>query len=154
VSGYSWVRDEFPVLLLRSYFPERTNRESAIIRDYLLEHLQEYDRIDFSVHVGQGLTPDPTHLPAVQRNTVQSSQKRIDVVGYRGNTASLIECKTHISHEVMGQLLVDRQLWLEAHPDDAEPRLVAIGRTSNEDALRVLSTHGIDVFLYAVPTPV
>jgi hypothetical protein len=66
MSGYSFQRDEFPELLLRSFYPERTDKESAVIRDYLLAHLAEFDRVDFSVRVGQGQTPDPTHLPGVQ----------------------------------------------------------------------------------------
>jgi hypothetical protein len=60
----------------------------------------------------------------------------------------LIEAKTRVTHAVLGQLLTDRQLWLEDHPDAKDPRLVAIGRTSDPDTLRVLSAHGIDVYLY------
>jgi hypothetical protein len=148
MSGYSFQRDEFPELLLRSFYPERTDKESAVIRDYLLAHLAEFDRVDFSVRVGQGQTPDPTHLPGVQANAVNSSKKRIDIVGQQGSTTVLIEAKTRVTHAVLGQLLTDRQLWLEDHPDAKDPRLVAIGRTSDPDTLRVLSAHGIDVYLY------
>jgi len=148
VSGYAWNADEFASLLLQSYYPERTAKESAIIRDYLKAHLAEFDHVDFSVRVGQGPTPEPNLLPAVARNVRESGKLRIDVVGYRGNTATLIEAKTHVSREVLGQLIAARHLWLEDHPDAPEPRLVAIGRTSNEDALRVFGANGVDVYLY------
>lgn len=150
MSGYDWRADEFVQLLLQSYYPERTTSESAIIRDYLKAHLTEFDRVQFSVRIGKGLAPDPSHLPGVQRNTVYSTQKRIDVVGWFGRAATLIEAKTHVSHEVLGQLLSDRHIWLEDYPDAPEPRLVAIGRSANEDVLRVLSASGIDVYLYAL----
>lgn len=147
--GYSFTRDDFPLLLLRTYYPERTDKESAVIRDYLVEHLSEFDAIDFSVRVGQGQTPDPTHLPGVQRNTIESSKKRIDIVARSGDQYFLIEAKMRVSHAVLGQLLTDRQLWLEDHPDALEPRLVAIGRTSDDDTIRVLTAHGITIYLYA-----
>jgi len=148
MSGYTWNADEFAALLLQSYFPERTQRESAIIRDYLREHLGEFERVDFSVRVGQGMTPEPGLLPAVARNVIDSSKLRVDVVGYRGSGATLVEAKTHISREVFGQLLAARHLWLEDHPDAPEPRLVAIGRTVNADALRVFAANGVDVYVY------
>lgn len=154
MSGYSWDADEFAQLLLQSYFPERTAKESAIIRDYLKAHLHEFDRVDFSVRVGQGMTPEPNLLPAVARNVRESGKLRIDMVGLRGNTTTLVEAKTHVSREVLGQLIAARDLWLEDHPGAPEPRLVAIGRTSNEDALRVFAARGVDVFLYPAESSV
>lgn len=149
MSGYTWQADEFTQLLLQKFYPERTDKESAIIRDYLRVHLGEFERVQFSVHIGKGLAPNPDHLPGVQQNTVRGTQKRIDVVGWSGNIPVLIEAKTHVSHEVLGQLLTDQHLWLEDYPDGPTPKLVAIGRHANDDALRALSANGIDVFLYA-----
>jgi hypothetical protein len=41
-----------------------------------------------------------------------------------------------------------RQLFLEELPDAPEPRLVVIGRTADQDAIRILTDHGVDVLLY------
>ena len=151
LSGYDYGPDSFAQLLIAKFYPERTDKESAIIRDYLKAHLIEFDRVSFSVRVGKGATPDPDHLPAIQRATVYSSQKRIDVVAWQGNQVFLIEAKSIVGYAVMGQLLLDRHLWLEDYPDSPEPSLVAIGRTSDPDSLRGLSSHGVDVFLYDAP---
>ena len=149
--GYLFTESEFAELLIRRSYPERTDLESALIRDYLLEHLSEFDRVEFSVRIGEGLTPDPSHLPAVQRNAVESSKKRIDLVGWFGHLVTLVEAKTVISHAVMGQLLMDRTVWMQQHPDDVEPRLVAIGRRGTPQDIDVLRAHGIDVYLYETP---
>ena len=148
-SGYDFTAADFPQLLIAKFYPERTDKESAVIRDYLLAHLAEFDRVSFSVRVGRGQTPNPDHLPGVQKSTVFSSQKRIDVVAFQGPTPFLIEAKSRVTHAVLGQLLTDRQLWMEDYPDSAAPQLVAIGRSSDEDTLRVLQDHGITVYLYA-----
>ena len=148
VDGYHFGRDQFALLLLRKFYPERTDVESAIIRDYLQQHLEEFDSIDFSVRIGQGLTPDASLLPQVAANAVRSSKKRIDMVAWQGSVPVLIEAKTRVSHEVLGQLLTDRHLWIEEHPDGPEPRLVAIGRRTDDDSLRALRAQGIDVYIY------
>jgi hypothetical protein len=148
VYDYAFGHDDLALLLLRRFYPERTDRESTIIRDYLLAHGAEFDKFAFSVRVGVGLTPDPTHLEGVQANTVFSTKKRIDMIAWVGNQAHIHEFKERVSPAVLGQLQTYRHLWLEENPDALDPRLVAIGRTSDEDTLRVLQANAIDVYIY------
>jgi hypothetical protein len=148
IEGYDFGSDSFAELLLRKFFPEKTQHETKLLLEYLVEHQHEFERCSVSVRIGAGLAPDPSHVPGVQRNTERSSRRRIDFVGWFGNEATLVEAKTRIGHAVLGQLLSDRILWGEEFPDAPEPRLVAIGRTSDEDSLRILASHGIDVYLY------
>jgi hypothetical protein len=48
----------------------------------------------------------------------------------------------------MGQLLMDRALWIAEHPDGQEPQLVAVGRRGSDRDVAVLVEHGISVYLY------
>ena len=140
-------------LLLRRFYPERTDRESGVIRDWLLAHGAEYDRFTFSVRVGEGLSADPTHLPAVQRATVFSSRKRIDVLAWQGDQVTIIEVKERVTPSSLGQILTYRHLWSEEHPELPEPALTIIGRYSDDDTLRSLSAHGVTVLLYESSAP-
>jgi len=148
VYDYDFSKDALALLLLRRFYPERTDRESTIIRDYLLAHGTEFDRFAFSVRVGVGQTPDPTHLEGVQTNTVFSTKKRIDMIAWKGSQAHIHEFKERVSPAVLGQLQTYRHLWLEENPDALEPRLVAIGRLADDDTLRVLQANAIDVYVY------
>lgn len=148
IEGYDFSAETFAELLLRRFYPERTDRESGVIRDFLRAHLAEFDKVSFSVRVGQGQPLAPGLEPGVARSVAFSSRKRIDVVGWQGNTAILVEAKDRVGSDVLGQLLRDRVLWMEEFPDGPEPRLVAIGRTSDDDTIRSLTAHGIDVLLY------
>lgn len=148
VEGYDYGRDKFGDVLLRKFFPEKTDHESALLRDYLTADGDAFDVWRFSVRIGRGAVPDPSHLESVQRQTAFVTKRRIDFVGQKGNQATLVELKTRVGAAVMGQLLTDRALWLEEFPDDPEPALVAVGRTSDDDALRVLTAHGITVILF------
>ena len=147
-SGYDFTRDDLASLLLAKFFPERPNGETAIIRDFLSAHGAEYDRLSFSVRVGVGLTPDPSHLPGIQKNTVDSSRKRIDILLWQGDQPTIAEVKQRVNPAALGQLQTYRHLWLEENPDAREPRLIAIGRTSDGDTLRVLTAAGVTVYLY------
>lgn len=145
---YLFDRNDLALLILKRFYPEKTDRESGVIRDYLLRHGAEFDRFAFSVRVGQGQPPDPTHLAGVQASTVRSTRKRIDMLAWTGDRAHIHEFKDRLGPGVLGQLQTYRHLWLEENPGAADPRLVAAARLSDDDTTRVLTANGIDVYLY------
>jgi hypothetical protein len=147
-NGYDFSKDDLATLLLRRFYPERTDRESTVIRDFLFSHGTEFDRFSFSVRVGQGTTPDPATLPAVQKNTLFSTRKRIDMLAWRGTQPVIIEVKDNITPASLGQILTYRHLWLEENPGAPEPELVVIGRTTDNDTVRALNAAGVTVYVY------
>jgi hypothetical protein len=83
-TGYAFDANRFAELLIAKSYPEKTDHESALLRDYLKVHLGEFDRVEFSVRIAPAVTPDPAHLEGVQRQALLNSMNRIDMVGYRG----------------------------------------------------------------------
>lgn len=148
IEGYDFGPESFEELLLRRFFPEKTEHESKLLLEFLVEYRRTFDRVSFSVRVGQGLTPNVEHEPGVQRASAFSSRRRIDFVGMQGLQATLVEAKTRVGHAVLGQLVSDRLLWLKEFPDGPEPLLVAVGRTSTPEDLETVTAHGITVLLY------
>lgn len=147
---YTFTGDQIAALLIARWYPEKTGREAGVIRDWLKVHYSEYDKLQFSVRIGEGMTPNPEHIGGIQYMTTRNTQKRIDVLAWRGARADIVECKERVTPGVLGQLQTYRQLFLEANPGQGEPGLVCIGRTSDPDTIRVLQTHGITVYLYPV----
>ena len=146
-----YTRGTLLELFARMQFPERTHRESALIRDFLTRHIHEYDNYQFSVRVGQGLTPDPSHLPGVQDNTRHSTKKRIDIVAWNGEQATIFEVKFRANPAAIGQLATYRHLWMEEHPNAREPELAVIARYTDPDTQRVYDAAGITLYLYEAP---
>lgn len=146
--GYAFGRDSLAELILRRYYPERTDQESAIIRDFLLARGREYDGFQFSVRVGEGAAPDPSHLPQIQAATTWNTKKRIDLLLWQGAQPTIGEVKLRIGPGVIGQLRTYRHLWMAENPEAKEPVLIAIGRSSDPDTLRVLEAEGITAYLY------
>lgn len=147
-TGYDYSRDTLLELFLRMQFPERTPKESALIRDFLQAHIHEYEPYSFTVRVGQGVTPNPDHLPGVQRQTVLNSQMRIDMLAWQGAQPFIFEVKERATHAAIGQLLTYRHLWMEEHPDDPAPQLAVIARTIDPDMERVFANSDVTVYLY------
>jgi|SRR5579864_7048629 len=145
---YAFDRNDFGYLLIRKAYPERTDGESAVIRAYLLAHLNEFDSIVFGKRVGQGQPPDPTHLPSIQKQTTINTQKRIDILAMRGRQPVIVEVKQSVTPAALGQILTYRHHYLEDTPDAPEPELVVVGRTSDADTLAALNAHGVTVILY------
>jgi hypothetical protein len=146
---YVFDAPDFSLLLIRKAFPERTDGESVVIRAFLLAHLREFDRLIFGKRVGQGEPPDPTHLPAIQLQTRLNTQKRIDLLAYRGTQPIIIEVKQRVTPAALGQILTYRHHFLEESPDAPEPELWVVGRESDADTLAALTAHGVTVYLYA-----
>ena len=148
LEGYTYDVLEFARLLIAKRYPERTDGESAVIRAYLLEHLTEYDRVQFSVRIGTPIAPDPAHPQPVQDGVVFSSKLRIDLLGWKGNALDLIEVKQRITPASLGQILTYRHVLLGEWPDAPEPRLVVVGREASPDAVAALQAHGVTVYVY------
>lgn len=151
-NGYWFTAADLPTLQVAKYYPERTSNESSVIRDYLNAHGREFERIGFSVRVGAAAAPDSSHMIGVQRSTIYSSRKRIDIVGQAGELYTLVEAKTRIEPSALGQILTYRKLFLEDNPDVREPALVVIGRYSDNDTVLSLVAHGVTVYIYE-PAP-
>jgi len=148
LQGYDYGVQDFAQLLLAKFYPERTDRESGIIRDYLLAHLSEFDRVSFTVRVGVGHEPDPSLPVRIQKQQKFVTQKRIDLLAWRGTQPVIVEAKYLVQPSALGQILGYRQLFLEDQPDAPEPELVVIGRASDPDTIRILQAHGVTVYLY------
>lgn len=151
IDGYLYNRDSLLKLFVGMQFPERTPRESALIVDFLNQHVHEYDRYAFTVRVGHGTPPNPDHLPGVQQQALRNSKMRIDMMAWSGSQPFIFEVKERAIHAAIGQCLTYAQLYAEDNPDEPYPILGVIARTIEPDMERVFQANGITVYLYAPP---
>ena len=135
-------------LLSLVQLPQMTVNESAIAHQWLMEHADEYDDVDFNVRVGNSLELGPEYDEATQRQAALLSQKRIDIVGFNGNAVTIVEVKLRISLSALGQLLGYALLWQAENPGTSEITLEAIGHDALIDAVEVLQAHGVQVELF------
>jgi len=135
-------------LLSLIQFPQMTVNESAIVHAWLLQFADSFDDVQFNVRVGNSIELGPGYDEATQRQAALLSQKRIDIVGFSGNSVTIVEVKLRISLSALGQLLGYALLWQAENPTVEQINLVAIGHDALIDVAEILQAHGIAVYLY------
>jgi hypothetical protein len=146
--GYVFTPDRYDEIVVSRVYPERTIREGIVISDFLERHAAEYSELWFSVRIGTPPDLKFEHLNGIKRMAWYALAKRIDILAWQGPRATIVEVKERVVPGVLGQVMTYRQLLLEEMPELEDPPLVVVGRTSDPDTLRVLSTNGITVYLY------
>lgn len=141
---------DLDVLLARRRFPGQAPTENGIIHDWLAARGVEFSRIDFNVRVGEGITGGGVLDVATLASQKASTQKRIDVVAFRGSEVTLVEVSERVTPGKLGQLATYRHLYLTANPEVPDVDLLALGRRTDPDTLSAFLAAGVDVFLYEV----
>lgn len=146
--NYVYDSKDFALLLIAKSYPERTDREALVIRAFLQEYITHFDRLEFGKRVGAGEPPDPTAPPNIQRQTLLNTQKRIDILAWKGRNPTIVEIKYRITPAALGQILTYRHHLLQDVPNAPEPEMVVVGQSSDADTTAALNAHGVTVILY------
>lgn len=138
-------------LVSQAQFRGMATTQSRVTRAWLLQNAERFDRVEFEVHVGQGATPHPEWAEATRQQFRYQTQKRIDVVAWRGDAPCLVEVKRQANVGAIGQLLAYRLLWMADNPTAPDPSMVIVCETADNDVISSAHAHGIDVEIYRNP---
>lgn len=96
---------------LARFYPGLTPKEERVWRHWLVEHEQSFDRFEYNVHVGEGVTPPPGAWTGDQKLDARlreqfrrATQRKLDAVGYRRGEAWVIEVEDRADARALGQL--------------------------------------------------
>jgi hypothetical protein len=100
-------------------YPHMLPADVEIWDRYLIDHITDYVRYDYDVHVGgsvEGLESWGAETIAMAHAL---AAKRIDVVGYRPGEICIFEVKPEAGVTAVGQLVMYEQLYQEDfHPEE------------------------------------
>lgn len=142
------TQHELDLLLVQIQFPAMTYVESQITRHWIRAHGLEYDKIEFNVRLGEGVNLGEGYSDATRRAALLSSQKRADIVAWRGDRVDLVEVKVRINLGVIGQLLGYETLWNIEHAKTPVARKIAIGRSVLTGLDPVIRDRGIEIEVF------
>jgi hypothetical protein len=134
------------LLLMQIQYPGMPALESNIARHWIRAHGADYDRMEFNVRVGQGAPIAPGIDDATARQFQIITQKRIDVVAYKGNLVDLIEVKRNMTLGALGQLQGYQHLWQEDVFRPHVDKLIAVAQIIDPDIRRVLDANGVTYY--------
>jgi hypothetical protein len=139
--------DRLAYLLQRAVDTQSTPEEGAIARDIVQRCAATYDDFRFQVHVGDGQQLLGDYTDAVKRQWFTATMKRVDVVGYVGESVDLIECKLHVDGAAVRQLVEYQRLWIIRPSTPRIGYLFVAGRTGDSGIGEYAQQFGVKVIL-------
>lgn len=137
----------------RRWYPGLIPIEADLWRAWLREHEGEYDAFEYNVHVGQGVNvparplAEDSELDARLREAYRKwTQKKIDVVGFRGPSYTIIEIEERPGTRALGQLLAYRRLLNAQRPPTAETFLALVCFRCGHDMRETFLEHKVQIY--------
>jgi len=105
----------------------------------------KFETVDYDFRVGKGVVIDGEPGEPWPRMAKMLSQKRIDVVGWVGDSPTIVEVKKRVGLSALGQVLGYRILFMKDLKHFPEPELLVICETISDDDHEVLEESNIPV---------
>lgn len=134
----------------RSTYPGMQVAEILVWRAFLVVNGGSYDRIDYNVLLGPGITPPASLVEPYRTASINASKFRIDAVGWRGANPTIFEVERYARGRSIGQLLTYLALWEQEYATSASPGLVLVCGDYNPLILPAINANGIDLAVYPV----
>jgi hypothetical protein len=133
----------------RAKYPAMQVDEILVWREWLKAHQSQYTNFDYNVYIGIALDPGPAYSPEIRKMAIALRQKRVDAVGYQGNTPTLFEVKRRAGPENIGQVLVYAHYWPITFPQTPTPQLAIVAADADPHLPDVLAKFSIRLDLVA-----
>ncbi len=102
-----------------------------------------FETVDYNVPCGPGAPVNPDHAPEIQYDHTILTQKKIDVVGYRGDAVTIVEVKPIADMRALGQVITYKHLYAIDHPDAGVLTGVVVAGDIERDLPAVYATQGV-----------
>jgi hypothetical protein len=127
--------------------------EAALAEAWLKANIDQYDDIDWQKRVGPGVDLGPDATPTVQAIAAQASRKRVDLVAYTLDGATIIELKDHVDLAAVRQAREYADLWQLAPIDPPLLAVVVVGHSGDAGIADTAAALGVSVELMTRPQP-
>lgn len=121
--------------------------EAALAKAWLEANIDQYWNVDAQVRVGPGVDLGPEYSPNIQKMAAQATRKRVDLVAYDADGATIIELKDHVDFAAVRQAVQYRDLWNVAPIDPPVKAVLVVGRTGDANIATTAALQGVTVEL-------
>ena len=134
----------------RAQYPGMQVAEILVWRQFLEHNGAAYDRFDYNVSLGPGVTPPASLVEPYRTASINASKLRIDAVGWQGSTPTLFEVERYAKPRSVGQLLTYLALWEDQYQTSISPALVLVCADYSPMIIPATVAHGINLVVYPV----
>lgn len=135
-------------LLNARTWPQWTANETAVGKEWLKRHSDDWDDVELNLQVGSVPGPQAGLHDATLKQMQINSAKRIDMLAKRGGYAAIVEAKVRVTLMTVGQLYGYRVLLEADRPTLAITQLWGIGVYAILDAALVFDQLDLSLELY------
>ena len=128
---------------VRHKYPHLIGEDTEVWNRFILKFPDKFDTVDYDVHVGKGVESGLTPDEKDRRYWEDLTKKRIDVIGWSKDFATIIEVKKRATLFSLGQILGYKYLYLMEHPEQLSVRTLIVCSTTSQDDIDVFNHYGI-----------
>lgn len=128
-------------------FPHLMPAEAIIWTRFMAQHGHEWDRWDYDVRVGEGRPVDPSWPREIQDMARHLTRKRIDAIGWRGNSPTIFEVTPRAGRATLGAIWMYAELFDREHPEHPVATTAVVTVRIDPDVLATFERDGTAVYL-------
>jgi len=129
----------------RHKYPHMIGENAEIWSRFIDENPGRFESADYDFRVGEGMELKQEWPENVKRDATALTQKRIDVLAWKGDQPTIVEVKRRVGLSALGQVLGYKILFMRDLPHIKEPELLVVTGKIGEDDRRVLEGHNVPV---------
>lgn len=131
----------------KSWYPNMREAETLIWERFLAAQPDAYDEVAYNVKVGEGaVIPEGTQQEIADDFTMLT-QRKIDVVGFKGNNIDIIELKPYAGTGAVGQVKAYGVLYKNTYDANAKPNLIVMSDVEQRDTRTVAEAEGVKLII-------
>ena len=125
-------------------YPHLLPESIAVWERWLAIHRHEYLLFDYDVRVGEGRDPGPTYEDNIRQDGKLLSMRRIDAVGHRSGSLTIIEITPTAGIKCLGQIMAYPVLYRQTYHPTKPLRTLIVAEHLGTDVLPALRSHQIN----------
>lgn len=132
---------------IRRHYPHMIGEDKLVWERFVKANPDFFQEVDYDVHVGEGMTMPDNWTERDLGWAKQLTQKRIDVIGFKNETITLVEVKRRVDLATLGQVLGYKFLYERRENLVNKTESIVIAALADVDDRDILGHYGIIIFI-------
>ena len=129
----------------RYKYPHMIGEDREIWSRFIDMFPDRFDTADYDFRVGKGMVTDPSWPEYMKVDAIALTQKRIDVLAWKGEQPTIIEVKKRVGLSALGQVLGYKVLFMKYFSHFQDPEMLIVCEKISIDDHDVLEGNRIPV---------
>ena len=125
------------------FYPHLLPDDIELWERFLKVRGDQYDSFDYDIRIGKGRDPGTNVDSKIRRMGIELSQRRIDAIGHRPGSLTVIEITLSAGLKAVGQLLTYPDLYKLTYNPTLPVKTLLVAAEIQPDINQALIAHGI-----------